>query len=231
MNIAIIPARAGSKRIKNKNLKLLNGKPLIFYSINSAIQSKLFQEVIISTDSIKILDKAKKFGATNYGLRPKKISDDKSTILDVVKYEIISHPKFDRIKNICCILPTNIYNNKKLLKSGLIKLKRYKSDYVFCATKTTTPVFRCFTSNNQNQPKMIFPKMFAIGSHLLKDTFFDFGNFYWAKKNTWLRKKIIFSKKSKFIEINSRYYSDINTPEDFKKAKKILNKINKNETK
>jgi len=72
MNIAIIPARAGSKRLKNKNLKLINGKPLIYYAIKTAIKSKLFDEVIISTDSLKILNKAEKFGAKNNGLRPKK---------------------------------------------------------------------------------------------------------------------------------------------------------------
>ena len=73
---------------------------------------------------------------------------------------------------------------------------------------------------------MIFPKMFNKGSHLLKDTYFDFGNFYWAKKNTWLNKKIFFSKNSKFIEISSKYYSDINTLEDFKIAKTIFKKTN-----
>ena len=71
---------------------------------------------------------------------------------------------------------------------------------------------------------MIFPRMFNKGSHLLQDTYFDFGNFYWARKNTWLKKKIIFSKNSRFIEIKNKYYSDINTLEDFKIAKDILNK-------
>ena len=73
MNIAIIPARAGSKRLKNKNLKTINGKPLIYYAINTAIKSKLFDDVVISTDSPKILNKAKKFGANNNGLRLKKL--------------------------------------------------------------------------------------------------------------------------------------------------------------
>ena len=93
MNIAIIPARAGSKRLKNKNLKLINGKPLIYYAIKTAIKSKLFDEVIISTDSLKILNKAEKFGAKNNGLRPKKLSDNLALLPDVVKYEIQKHKK------------------------------------------------------------------------------------------------------------------------------------------
>ena len=93
MNIAIIPARAGSKRLKNKNLKLINGKPLIYFAIKNAIMSKLFDEIIISTDSLKILNKAEKFGAKNNGLRPKKLSGDLTLLPDVVKYEIQKHKK------------------------------------------------------------------------------------------------------------------------------------------
>ena len=225
MNIAVIPARAGSKRLKNKNLKLIGGKPLIYYAITTAINSKLFDEVIISTDSSNILKKSLKFGAINYGLRPKKYSDDRTQILDVVKYEITNHPQRKNLKNICCILPTNIYNNKRLLSLGLKRLNKNKSGYVFCATKTPTSIFRCFTLNSKNGVKMIFPKMFNMGSNFLKDTFYDFGSFYWAKKNVWLKKKVIFSEKSKFIEISNKYYCDINTNEDFIKAKEVLKKI------
>ena len=224
MNIAIIPARAGSKRLKNKNLKTLSGKPLIYYAINTAIKSKLFDDVVISTDSPKILNKAKKFGANNNGLRSKKLSDNRTLLLDVVKYEIQKHEKSKSIKNVCCILPTNIYNNKKLLTLGLKRLSSNKKGYIFCATKTPTSVFRGFTKKKNQETKMIFPSMFNKGSHLLQDTYFDFGNFYWARKNTWLNKKIIFSKNSRFIEIKNKYYSDINTLEDFKIAKNILNK-------
>ena len=224
MNIAIIPARAGSKRLKNKNLKTINGKPLIYYAINVAIKSRLFDDVVISTDSPKILNKAKKFGVNNNGLRSKKLSDDQTLLLDVVKYEIQKHEKSKFIKNVCCILPTNVYNNKKLLTLGLKRLSKNKKGYIFCATKTSTSVFRCFTKKKNQEIKMIFPNMFNKGSHLLQDTYFDFGNFYWARKNTWLKKKIIFSKNSRFIEIKNKYYSDINTLEDFKIAKYILNK-------
>ena len=135
MNIAIIPARAGSKRLKNKNLKLINGKPLIYYAIKTAIKSKLFDEVIISTDSLKILNKAEKFGAKNNGLRPKKLSDNLALLPDVVKYEIQKHKKKKFIQNVCCILPTNLYNNQKLLTLGLKKLNNNRDGYIFCQTR------------------------------------------------------------------------------------------------
>ena len=81
MNIAIIPARAGSKRIKNKNIKLFFGKPLIFYSIKLALKSKLFDKVIVSTDSQKIAKIAKSFGADVPFLRPKNISTDSNCLI------------------------------------------------------------------------------------------------------------------------------------------------------
>ena len=70
MNIALIPARSGSKRLPGKNIKLLNGKPLIFYSINAALETNLFTEVIISTDSQEIADIARSYGGTVPLLRP-----------------------------------------------------------------------------------------------------------------------------------------------------------------
>ena len=76
MNIAIIPARAGSKRIKNKNIKLFRGKPIIYYSINAAKKSKIFQKIIVSTDSEKIKKISEKYGAEVPFLRPKYLSDD-----------------------------------------------------------------------------------------------------------------------------------------------------------
>ena len=71
MNIAIIPARSGSKRIKNKNIKLFFGKPLIYYAITAAIKSDVFDKIIVSSDSKKILNIANKYGASTPFLRPK----------------------------------------------------------------------------------------------------------------------------------------------------------------
>ena len=89
MTICIIPARGGSKRIKNKNIKIFNGKPMIYYAINLAKNSKLFSRIIVSTDSLKIARLAKKYGAEVPFKRTKKLSNDHSTstevILDTVK--------------------------------------------------------------------------------------------------------------------------------------------------
>ncbi len=126
MNIAIIPARKNSKRIKNKNIKSFFGKPVISYAIKCAIKSKLFNKIIVSTDSQKILKIAKKFGADVPFLRPKKLSSDKAITIDVIKHSI----KWLNKKNIkpnyiCCIYPaTPLLQHKDLKKSySIIKKK------------------------------------------------------------------------------------------------------------
>ena len=86
--IAIIPARAGSKRIKNKNIKKFNNKPIIYWSIKAAINSKIFDEVIVSTDSMKIKNIAEKYGAKVPFKRPKKLSGDFTSTRDVIKHAI-----------------------------------------------------------------------------------------------------------------------------------------------
>ena len=88
MNIAIIPARQGSKRIKEKNIKKFLGKPIISYAIKKAISSKLFDYVVVSTDSLKIKKISEKFGAKVFFLRPKKISNDKAKTQDVIKHAL-----------------------------------------------------------------------------------------------------------------------------------------------
>ena len=80
--LAIIPARAGSKRIKNKNMKLFFGKPLIYYSIKAALDSKIFDKIHISSDSKKIINYGKKFKINSDFERPKYLSDDRTGIKD-----------------------------------------------------------------------------------------------------------------------------------------------------
>jgi len=96
MNIAIIPARKRSVRIKNKNIKLFRGKPIIYWSIKTAKKSKIFDKIIVSTDDKKILKVSKKFGAEVPFLRPKKLSDNKTGIIKVIQHAI---KELDKKKN------------------------------------------------------------------------------------------------------------------------------------
>jgi N-acylneuraminate cytidylyltransferase len=108
MNIAVIPARGGSKRILNKNISQFLGKPLIAWSIEAAFKSELFDKVVVSTDDEKIAKIAKEYGADVPFTRPPELSDDFTATFPVIKHSIkllIEQEKFD-IKFICCIYAT-----------------------------------------------------------------------------------------------------------------------------
>lgn len=106
--IAIIPARSGSKGLKDKNIKLLNGKPLIWYSVKAAIDSDCFDEVMVSTDSEKYAEIAKECGATVPFLRSEQQSSDTASSWDVVKEVVENFQKIERCFDTVCLLqPTS----------------------------------------------------------------------------------------------------------------------------
>lgn len=107
--IAIVPARKGSKRLPGKNIKLLNGKPLIAYSIESALQSALIEEVIVSTDCDNIASIAKEYGAKVPFLRPINVSGDTTTMCETVKYTVdrLNKSRQNKIKEFILLQPTS----------------------------------------------------------------------------------------------------------------------------
>ena len=125
MILAIIPARGGSKRIKNKNIKNFFKKPIISYPINEAIKSKIFDKIIVSTDSDKIRKISQKFGANVFFKRPKKLSGDKVSDKLVIKHAIEWVTKhIGKVRYVCVIYPTAALIKKKDLKKSLIPLKK-----------------------------------------------------------------------------------------------------------
>lgn len=222
MNIAIIPARGGSKRIPNKNIKNFKGYPLIYWSLKAAISSKLFDKIIVSTDSNKIKKIAEKFKAEVPFLRPKKISNDHSSTADVIKHAVSWLEK----KNIsprfvCCIYPTAAFLKPKDIIKAYQKIKTSKWDYVFSGGRFTSSIFRSFKKNKNNGLKMIFPRFYKKRTQDIVETFHDAGQFYWGKKNSWKKRKLIFSRKSCLVEIPRWRIHDIDNLEDWNAAEKM----------
>ena len=219
MNIAIIPARSKSKRIKNKNIKLFFGKPIIFYSIDLALKSKIFDKVLVSTDSKKIKKIAEKYGAEVPFIRPKNLSNDFVGTPAVVKHAIHwCQKKKLNIKNICCIYPTAPLLEKKYLIEGYKKIKNSNYDFVFSACKHEKTVQRSFYLDKKNNTKMFFSSFYSKRSQDLKDAYFDAGSFYWGTKKSWLQKKpMIFSKNSSIIKLPNNKVQDLDTNLDWKK--------------
>tara|TARA_B100000795_G_C22739118_1_gene414540 strand:- start:361 stop:1047 length:687 start_codon:yes stop_codon:yes gene_type:complete len=225
MNIAIIPARIGSKRIKEKNLKKFCNKPAIYWTIKELKKTKLFEKIIVSTDSIKLANLAKFYGAEVPFMRPKKLAGDFVSTSDVVRHAIkwLDKNKIQS-KYVCCAYPCAVFIDSKDIKKGYTQLKKKKSEYVFSAASVAESIYRSFYFK-KNHLKMMFPKNYDYRTQDLTNLFIDAGQFYWGLKDTWLNKNKIFTKESSIVNIPRYKYVDIDTIEDWKFAEKLA-KIN-----
>lgn len=222
MIVAILPARGGSKRIPKKNIKKINGLPIIAWTLMSVISSNLFDKIIVSTDDKQIAKIAKKYKASVPFLRPKKLSNDKVGTNEVISHTIkwLKSEGFDP-DFVCCIYPTSAAITPSDLKKGLEKIKSEKFNYVFSGQKNASNFFRSFRIKKKGELEMLFPANYKKRTQDLKEVYVDAGQFYWAKTKTWLEKKEIFQGKSAIIEIPKSRAVDIDTPEDWELAKKI----------
>ena len=223
MNICVIPARGGSKRIFKKNLKFFCGKPIICWSIEIAKASKCFDRIIVSTDDKKIALIAKKYGAEVPFIRPKSISGDFTPTVPVIshaiKWLIKNHKK---PLHVCCVYATAPFIKIDDLKTGLKILKKNKFNYVFPVTNFAYPIQRSFKINKDKTPELFFLKKFHYRSQDLEEAFHDAGQFYWGKTDAWLNNKQIINKNSFPMVIPRARVLDIDTIEDWKIAEKML---------
>jgi len=226
--IAVIPARGNSKTIPGKNYKKFNGKPIIANTIRKLKESKIFDKIIVSTDSKKIASISKKYGAETPFKRPKFLSNDyasgTSVISHSVKFLIKEGYQFDYV---CCVYATNPFLQISDLKKGFKKIKSKKFNYVFSATPYRFPFFRSFIFSRKKGVKMLFKKNINKRSQDLKEIMCDAAQFYWGYKKAWLQEKKIFTKSSDIIVVPAWRYHDLNTLDDWKYAELSYKALNK----
>jgi len=217
--VAVIPARANSKRIPGKNYKKFNGKSIIANTIEKLKKSRIFNRIIVSTDSKKIASISKKYGAEISFMRPKFLSDDYATDASVMSHSVMFLVKegyqFDYV---CCVYAPNPFLQISDLKNGFEKIQSKKCNYVFSATPYRFPFFRSFTYSRKQGVKMLFYKNFKKRSQDLKQIMCDAGHFYWGHKKAWLQEKVFFTKNSDIIMVPEWRYHDLDTLDDWKRA-------------
>ena len=219
--LAIIPARGGSKRIKNKNIKLFLGKPIISYVIKLAIKSKIFDKIIVSTDSKKISNISLKNGAEILFQRPKKLSGDFVSTKNVIQHSINwLNKNSQKPLNVCCIYPTAVLLSLEDLKKAYQKFKLGDFEFLFSATKYSHPIERSFQIQ-KGKIKMSHIKNFNKRTQDFSPSYYDVGQFYWGKVNSWLNNEIIFNKNSAIHLIPKDKVQDIDTLDDWKFAEKL----------
>lgn len=217
-NVAIITARGGSKRIPKKNIKLFRGKPIICYSIETALESGLFDYVMVSTDDGEIAEIAKKNGAKVPFLRSQKNADDFSTTADVMT-EVVHELKkiHETFTNACCIYPTAPFITQKILKEAYEKLISNSFDTVFPVCQFSFPIYRALEIN-RNKIQMIWPENLNKRSQDLSPAYHDAGQFYWLNINSFLKESKLLTANSGSLILDELHVQDIDTDTDWKIA-------------
>ena len=217
-NLAIIPARGGSKRIPRKNIKEFCGKPIIAYSIQTALGSNLFDEVMVSTEDKEIAEIAEKHGAQVPFFRNKNTSDDFSTLSDVLLEVISEYNKRNRhFDYFCCILSTAPFISPERLIEAYNLMKKSEYDSLFPVLKFSYPIQRSLQII-EGKVSMVYPEFLKSRSQDLPSRFHDSGQFYWMKTDKFLQLKNIFTENSGAIILSDLEVQDIDTEEDWKIA-------------
>jgi N-acylneuraminate cytidylyltransferase len=227
-SIAIIPARGGSKRIPRKNIKDFLGRPIIAYSITAALQSKAFDEVMVSTDDVEIADISKKYGAKVPFFRSAELSNDGAMTAPVLvevlnEYERSGKP-FDRV---CCIYPCAPFIKAERLQQAMALLGEKQCDSVFPVAKFSYPPQRCLVIRDE-KVRMLHPENYNVRSQDLEPYYHDVGQFYCVRKEPLLATGKLIGENSYPVIIGESEMQDIDTEEDWKIAEikyRILNHV------
>ena len=214
-SICIIPARGGSKRIKNKNIIKFNQQPMIYWSVKAAKKSKCFDKIVISTDCDKIIKIAKQL-KVDFVKRPKELALDSTPLLAVVRHYIKNIE--EKYSTICCVLPSSplifykdIIDTKKLLQKD--------TRFVFPITNYSYPIDKSLLKNKNNYISLKNKTTALKNTQKLKEYYHDAGQFYWGFTADFLKFKNIFnSKKVKGYFLPNHRVKDIDNYSDLKIA-------------
>ena len=233
-NLAIIPARGGSKRIPRKNIKPFLGKPIIAYSIETAIETNLFDEVMVSTDDEEIAEIAKKYGAQIPFLRSNQTANDHAVLAEVLIETIEQYKKFGKEpENICCILSTaplitkdDIFNAYSMLTDS------QKYDSVCPIVQFSFPILRSLVMDTNRYINMRWPEYLNCRSQDLEAAYHDAGLFYWVKTEALVKYNKMLTPQTGGFVIDEAVAQDIDTESDWKLAElkyQLLKKVSDSE--
>ncbi|WLG92017.1 pseudaminic acid cytidylyltransferase [Pseudomonas cucumis] len=214
--VAIIPARGGSKRIPRKNLKPFDGVPMIVRSIRTALESNLFDQVIVSTDDDEIAEVARAHGAQVPFMRPAALADDFTGTAAVIVHSLKQLPPFDYA---CCVYATAPLLQARYLRQGHELLVQHPDkSFAFSVAGFGFPVQRALTLDERGALTSLYPEFRETRSQDLPEAFQDAGQFYWGRSEAWLRGDVLFSPASLPVILPRHLVQDIDTLEDWTRA-------------
>ena len=222
-NLAIIPARGGSKRIPRKNVKPFMGKPILAYSIENALATELFDEVMVSTDDPEIMEVAKQYGASVPFVRTEKTANDFASLADVI-HEVVDMyvERGQTFDNMCCILATCPLVKASYISEAYQKLINSDFISVYPVVQFSYPILRSLKMDEHGEVSMNWPEYAKTRSQDLAPAYHDSGTFYWHKVESWMRG----DRKGGGIVIAEDLVQDIDTEEDWRMAELKYQLIN-----
>lgn len=220
MNVAVIPARGGSKRIPRKNVRPFLGKPIIAYSIEAALETGLFDAVIVSTDDEEIADTARRCGATTPFVRPAELSDDMTGTTPVFRHAVQwCLDSGNDVEAACCLYATAPFVTPGDIKDGFAALKNAPA--AFSVTTFPFPIRRGLARNSDGTVSLIWPEHRLTRSQDLPEAYHDCGQFYWAATQFLLDGKEFMDGEAAGIVIPRHRVQDIDTEEDWVRAEAL----------
>ena len=222
MNIAIIPARGGSKRIPRKNIREFCGKPMIAWPIAAAKASGLFDHIIVSTDDAEIAEAARAAGVETPFTRPDALSDDHTGTTDVVVHALEwAAGEGWEVDAACCLYATAAFVTPEDLAAARALLSD-DCDYGFAAVRYAHPPQRGFLRGADGSPEILQSEHRGTRTQDLPPVFHDAGQYYWGTREAWVERRPFFGPRTRFVELPHWRAVDIDNPEDWELAEKLF---------
>lgn len=219
--VAVIPARGGSQRIPRKNIRLLDGKPLIAYSIETAIASGLFDRIIVSTDDEEIAEVVRGYGAETPFMRPANLADHMTGTTPVMQHALSYLIEEGRTPDQACLIyATCPMLTPDDLQQGFAQLNQ-RTAFCFSATTFAFPIQRALHVQENGELAPMFPEHIGKRSQDLVEAIHDAGQFYWASTKDWFD-EVIFGPKSKPLLLPRHRIQDLDTEEDWQRLTQIM---------
>ena len=214
--ICIIPARGGSKRIPRKNILPFNGKPLIAWSIQTALASNIFSKIIVSTDDKEIADISKHHGASVPFMRTSDLANDFATTAEVLSDALSRTEVTDHT---CCLYPTAPLLQPEDFQKAYTDLTKNKADCIISVTEFDFHPLRAFEIKDDTTLDFKWPENALTRSQDLPDFLHDAGAFYFFNTSAFIKQQKILMSNTIGYKIERSRAVDIDTPEDFEFAK------------
>lgn len=225
MNIAIIPARGGSKRIPRKNIKQFAGVPMIAHPIIATKASGLFDHVIVSTDDKEIAEIARQWGAETPFERPANLADDYTPTVPVIAHAVRACQELGwAVDYACCVYPCSPFIVANDLVESLKIAQIQDAEFIYPVTEYPHPVQRALRRVSSGGMQFLSSEFELTRTQDLEKIYYDAGQFYWGKASAWLEQKKMHTDGLGYPVPNWRVV-DIDTEDDWRRAELVLNVI------